>query len=136
MLNWSKKADTDLELCKCRFKFICISVQCKLNPLGRVQQYLYSAVFFKFSDHLGYTGTCIVWFYLNQCVFLRFLDHLGYSGTCIVRFCIVRTFFWILRAHYARTYCTYFYYNYYLNRYMQVGRQEFSTFFVTIPIQN
>ena len=27
MLNWSKKADTDLELCKCRFKFICISVQ-------------------------------------------------------------------------------------------------------------
>ena len=31
MLNWSKKADTDLELCKCRFKFICISVHYKVN---------------------------------------------------------------------------------------------------------
>ena len=43
--------------------------------------------------------------------FLAFSDPLYYSGTCVVRFyivwfCIVRTFFWILRAHYARTYCS------------------------------
>ena len=42
--------------------------------------------------------------------FLAFSDRLYYSGTCVVRFyivwfCIVHTFFWILRAHYARTYC-------------------------------
>ena len=41
--------------------------------------------------------------------FLAFSDHLYYSGTCVVRFyivwfCIVHTFFLILRAHYARTY--------------------------------
>ena len=28
MLNWSKKAHTELELCKCRFKFIQIAVCC------------------------------------------------------------------------------------------------------------
>ena len=44
--------------------------------------------------------------------FLAFSDHLYYSGTCVVRFyivwfCIVHTFFWILRAHYARTYCNF-----------------------------
>ena len=43
--------------------------------------------FLAFSDHLYYSGTCVVWFH-------------------IVWFCIVCTFFWILRAHYARTYCT------------------------------
>ena len=42
--------------------------------------------------------------------FLALSDHLYYSGTCVVRFYIVwfrivHTFFWILRAHYARTYC-------------------------------
>ena len=31
MLNWSKNADTDLELCKCRFKFIQIAVICSLH---------------------------------------------------------------------------------------------------------
>ena len=43
--------------------------------------------FLAFSDPLYYSGTCVVWFY-------------------IVWFCIVRTFFWILRSHYARTCCT------------------------------
>ena len=48
--------------------------------------------------------------------FLAFSDPLYYSGTCVVRFYIVwfgivHTFFWILRAHYARTYCTYKYSN-------------------------
>ena len=42
--------------------------------------------------------------------FLAFSDPIYYSGTCVVRFyivwfCIVCTFYWILRAHYARTYC-------------------------------
>ena len=32
MLNWSKKAHKDLELSKCRFKFIQISVLC--NKVG------------------------------------------------------------------------------------------------------
>ena len=33
MLNWSKKVDTELELCKCHFKFIQIAVLCGLYEL-------------------------------------------------------------------------------------------------------
>ena len=40
MLNWSKKADTDLELCKCRFKFICISVLCSIHPTSTYSNYM------------------------------------------------------------------------------------------------
>ena len=65
---------------------------------------------------------CVVWIWIVWVLkntpdlhsayygFLAFSDHLYYSGTCVVRFyivwfCIVHTFFGILRAHYARTYC-------------------------------